>query len=52
MEDVEAVGNLRAATGVFHFRDGRWTTGGRAIMNLEPDEAIRKYHHALYRISD
>src|SRR5690606_29525234 len=34
MEDVEAVGNLRAATAVFLFEDGKWTTEGRAIFNL------------------
>jgi hypothetical protein len=43
MEDVEAVGNLRAATAVFHFRDGRWHTEGRAMFNLNPTEAIHYY---------
>ncbi len=40
MEDVEAVKNLRAATAVFSFAGGRWTTQGRAIFNLNPAEAI------------
>ncbi len=40
MEDVEAVGNLRAATGVFLWRDGRWTTDGRVVFNMNPTEAI------------
>ncbi len=40
MEDVEAVGNLRAATGVFLWRDGRWTTNGRVVFNMNPTEAI------------
>jgi hypothetical protein len=43
MEDVEAVGNLRAATAVFHFHDGRWHTEGRAMFNLNPTEAIHYY---------
>src|SRR5690348_10387517 len=38
MEEVEAVGNLRAATAVFT-NDGRgWTTQGRVVFNLEPGE--------------
>jgi len=40
MEDVEAVGNLRAATAVFYHRSGEWQTVGRAIFNLNPAEAI------------
>lgn len=47
MEDVEAVGNLRAATSVFHFQGGRWSTKGRTIMNLEPAEAIERFHQVL-----
>lgn len=40
MEEVEAVSRLRAATALFRFRDGAWSTDGRALMNLEPREAI------------
>ncbi len=40
MEDVEAVGNLRAATAVFRIEGGAWSTDGRAIFNLNPAEAI------------
>lgn len=47
MEHVEAVGNLRAATAVFTYRDGAWTTAGRALFNLNPTEAIRFYHNEL-----
>jgi hypothetical protein len=43
MEDVEAVGNLRAATAVFTFAHGGWHTDGRAIFNLNPTEAIAYY---------
>jgi len=48
MEEVEAVGNLRAATAVFSF-DGRqtWGTDGRAIFNLNPTEAIHYYQANL-----
>ena len=47
MEDVEAVGNLRAATTIFAFDGKKWTTSGRALFNLNPTEAIRHYQHEL-----
>jgi len=47
MEEVEAVGNLRAATAVFVFRNGQWTTDGRAVFNLEPAEAIKRFSDSL-----
>jgi hypothetical protein len=52
MEHVEAVGNLRAATAVFQYSAGQWSTQGRAIMNLEPAEAIQRFHRALELVSD
>ena len=51
MEDVEAVGNLRAATAVFHYTADRWKTQGRAIFNLEPDEAIRHFQTTLEMVA-
>lgn len=45
MEEVEAVGNLRAATAVFEYDGRQWSTGGRVIFNLEPQEAIVHFHH-------
>jgi len=50
MEDVEAVGNLRAATAVFRLDRGRWQTDGRAIFNLNPAEAIAYYQDNLVMI--
>ena len=47
MEDVEAVGNLRAATAVFYYERKKWTTDGRALFNLNPLEAIEHYGHEL-----
>ena len=47
MEEVEAVGNLRAATAVFQFRDRQWRSDGRAIFNLNPAEAIRHFKSSL-----
>jgi hypothetical protein len=47
MEDVEAVSNLRSVSAVFVHRGGDWTTDGRAIFNLEPEEALRHYSDSL-----
>ena len=47
MEDVEAVGNLRAATAVFRFDGTQWETDGRAVFNLNPHETIQHYQHEL-----
>ncbi len=47
MEDVEAVGNFRAATAVFSWNGREWTTAGRAIFNLEPREVIDRYRENL-----
>lgn len=47
MEDVSAVGNWRAATAVFHYNAStkKWTTYGRALFNVNPDQAIDYFHH-------
>ncbi len=50
MEDVEAVGNLRAATAVFTHNGREWTTNGRAVFNLEPREVLDRYRSSLDRI--
>jgi hypothetical protein len=47
MEDVEAVGNLRAATAVFTHKGREWTTQGRAVFNLEPREVLERYRDSL-----
>ena len=47
MEDVEAVGNLRAATAVFTHNGIEWTTQGRAVFNLEPVEVLSRYRGSL-----
>ena len=43
----DLIGNLRAGTAIFQFRDSRWETDGRAILNLSPTEAIRFYENRL-----
>jgi hypothetical protein len=47
MEEVEAVGNLRAATAVFTHNGRQWTTQGRAVFNLEPREVLDRYRDSL-----
>jgi hypothetical protein len=42
MEDVEAVGTVRDAAAVFHYRNGRWGTGGRALFNMNPADAVAR----------
>ncbi len=47
MEDVEAVCALRAATAVFAYSGGTWSSEGRAIFNMNPQETILRYQHEL-----
>lgn len=42
MEDVEAVGQFREATAVFHYQAGTWGTGGKALFNMSPSHAIER----------
>jgi len=42
MEDVAAVGTVRDAAALFHFRDGQWGTGGRALFNMNPSDAVAR----------
>jgi hypothetical protein len=47
MEDVEAVGNLRAATAVVTHNGREWMTAGKVIFNLEPREVLERYRESL-----
>ncbi len=42
MEEVEAVGLLRDAAAVFHYNAGNWGTGGRALFNMNPTDAVQR----------
>lgn len=42
MEDVEAVGMVREGSALFHFQGEKWGTGGRALFNMNPDDAISR----------
>ncbi len=43
MEGVAAVGNLRNASAVFFYDRGQWRTIGKAVFNLNPDEALTHF---------
>ena len=47
MEDVEAVGNLRAGTAILTWKGHEWTTAGRAVFNLEPRQVLEQYRESL-----
>jgi hypothetical protein len=47
MEEVEAVGNLRAATVVFRLDGSEWEPDGKAYFNLSPAQTIDYYHNEL-----
>lgn len=44
MEDVAAVGTVRDASAVFHYNRGVWGTGGRALFNMNPRDAVERLH--------
>jgi hypothetical protein len=50
MEDVEAVGNLRSGTVVFVYRKGKWTSDGRAVFNLNPEQSFARFAATLARL--
>jgi hypothetical protein len=41
MEEVEAVSNIRAATGEFLHEGSRWRTEGRVYFNLAPEATVK-----------
>jgi hypothetical protein len=50
MEGLPAVGNLRIASAVFFFHHGQWHTTGKALFNLNPDEALRHFQNLYDRL--
>jgi len=43
MQDVPAVAQDKIASAVFHYKGGLWGTGGRALFNLRPEQALARY---------
>ena len=50
MEGLPAVGNLRNASAVFFFQAGHWHTVGRAVFNMNPDEALVHFKNQYERV--
>ncbi|MBI3412033.1 MAG: hypothetical protein HY040_27195 [Planctomycetes bacterium] len=50
MEGLPAVGNLRNASAVFFFHKGQWATVGKAVFNMNPDEAVSHFGHQYERL--
>ena len=50
MEGLPAVANLRNASAVFFFHQGRWRTQGKVVFNLNPDEAIHHFAQQYERL--
>ena len=50
MEDVEAVGNRKAATVLFRLDGPDWEVDGRARFNLNPAQVIEQFQHELEEV--
>jgi hypothetical protein len=50
MEGLPAVGNLRNASAVFFFQRGHWMTVGKAVFNMNPDEAVAHFKNQYERV--
>ena len=51
MEGLPAVGNLRNASAVFFFQRGQWLTVGKAVFNMNPDEAALHFQNQYERLA-
>jgi hypothetical protein len=50
MEGLAAVGNLRNASAVFFLHAGHWMTVGKAVFNMNPDEALAHFKNQYERV--
>jgi len=50
MDGVAAVGNLRHASAVFFYHGGQWSTVGKAVFNMNPEETIKHFEKQYERI--
>jgi len=51
MEGLPAVGNLRNASAVFFFHRGQWLTIGKAVFNMNPNEAVEHFKTVYERVT-
>jgi hypothetical protein len=49
MEGWPNVAYPRNATAVFFFDRGAWQTAGKAVFNMNPDEAIKHHHYEVVK---
>jgi hypothetical protein len=52
MEDVAAVGNLRAGTALFAYTPQGWQPTARPVFNLEPKDALARPEWNLEAVAD
>ena len=52
MEDVEAVGTIRDAAALFHYHAGHWGTGGKALFNMNPADAVTRLEGQFEAVSE
>ncbi len=52
MEEVAAVGDVRDASAVFHYQNGSWGTGGKALFNMNPETAVKKLEHQFEAVEN
>jgi hypothetical protein len=50
MEGLPAVNNLRNASAVFFFQNGNWFTVGKAVFNMNPNEAVDHFSGQYERV--
>ena len=50
MEGLPAVGNLRNASAVFFYHRGHWQTVGKAVFNMNPNEAVEHFKNQYERL--
>ncbi len=50
MEGLPAVGNLRNASAVFFYQRGQWQTVGKAVFNMNPNEALNHFRNQYERV--
>jgi hypothetical protein len=50
MEGLAAVGNQRNASAVFFYHRGNWDTLGKAVFNMNPNEAVVHFKNQYLRL--
>jgi hypothetical protein len=52
MEEVEAVSTIRDASAVFHYQAGNWGTGGKALFNMNPTDALKRLAGQFHAVQE